>query len=329
MKRGLAKVIEVIREHGHHDLFHEDTVAVLDGIMAGQTAKFPPVMLDGLERLDLRDDLPVRIPWEQGCVFDWILYGPNETLLVTVVATHYRGGKAPARGSGVPWQAFQTADSGNQLYIRLHSFISVAHLKGQPPAVSEISFPLTNDWLIDMDKDATSMKFVEPDKTKNVGTDLEGSSREGGWILMDGDCRFWKEAYENPTALNLYRDIAIPALRGLQLLNCSNVEVTPHRTGQKSKANRKKRRKRGGGNIYKVLRVKAKKGREAIPLTGHRVSERGGGVRQHTRRGHFRDYSSGAGLFGRTNPTKPIWVPAHYVSKSDSGRVVKSYEVEG
>jgi hypothetical protein len=51
-------------------------------------------------------------------------------------------------------------------------------------------------------------------------------------------------------------------------------------------------------------------------------------VRFHWVRGHYADYSKGAGLFGNPKLRAVFWIPEHRAGNGELGTVVASYKVE-
>lgn len=142
---------------------------------------------------------------------------------------------------------------------------------------------------------------------------------------MDGDGGGYLKIAVNPqdvdpeqvrvaaNTLRVYLDIA---LYTLSLLNCRNVELVEREANPK----RRRTENRPRGKKYYVLGVKAfstRAKRETAQEPGYKV-------RHHFRRGHFRDYTQGAGLFGKYPGV--YWFGPASVGAVDLGEIHKDYD---
>jgi hypothetical protein len=123
------------------------------------------------------------------------------------------------------------------------------------------------------------------------------------------------DVIEQQTANDVFGSILAPALYGLAVLNCKNVSIPEHAIPRPV-------RKRLGFHItIKRLEVRPVARREKNEPTGAHP-----GVARHYCRGHFRDYTAGAGLFGKYHGT--YWTPPTWKGRTDLGVVHKSYSVK-
>jgi hypothetical protein len=128
------------------------------------------------------------------------------------------------------------------------------------------------------------------------------------------------EAKEN--LLTAYRMTALPISLSLSMMNCKNVGLEQIRPSAKSiKASR--RRGRVPRMAYHVLKI------DPMRALIRRESGHAGRVpidlALHICRGHFKDYSAGSGLFGRTKGL--FWWDQHARGKAERGVVVSDYDV--
>lgn len=115
------------------------------------------------------------------------------------------------------------------------------------------------------------------------------------------------------------------AIRTIGLMNASNVRYVDGGVTNKDVSVKRRDRDRLAMIRYHVLELRA--GTKWVPLE-QRVA--GGGDRPmplHMVRGHFRDYSRGAGLFGRYRK-QAVWVPAHVRGDAEDGVVQTDYQQE-
>lgn len=144
---------------------------------------------------------------------------------------------------------------------------------------------------------------------------VELSSRQGPFkdkpLYIDEDVLGSEKSELAPTVLYL-------VIWSWLLASCSNVELA-----ETHPAKRKPERTKDPSRIMfrnLVIQNSAKGS-----TTSRREDRRGTAL--HHRRGHFADYTKGAGLFGKYK--KRIWVPNCMVGDKDYGTVIKSYSLGG
>jgi hypothetical protein len=107
-----------------------------------------------------------------------------------------------------------------------------------------------------------------------------------------------------------------PVLYAMGVMNCANVKF------HEQVVSRPVRRRLGFHLVIKTLVVTGsmkRPAREDEPTGNHP------GVARHYCRGHFRDYTQGAGLFGKYHGT--YWTPPTWKGSAEQGVVHKSYSV--
>lgn len=109
------------------------------------------------------------------------------------------------------------------------------------------------------------------------------------------------------------------ALKTIELLACSNVDLVP--AGNIPTARKGRALERAPGIRYHVLRVN--RGGQQIKV--YEKAETGRGMAMHRVRAHFRDYSQGKGLFGRYHKAK-VFCPSFLRGSREHGVVVKDYD---
>jgi len=105
------------------------------------------------------------------------------------------------------------------------------------------------------------------------------------------------------------------------LVNCRNVEIV----NDSWKLSKKRRRQLGNPMRvqFKTLKIRDTVVKRKSDNTGGESLD---SMPWHIRRGHFRDYTQGPGLFGKYKCK--VWVPSMTVGSEKNGKVIKSYEVE-
>jgi|GEM_PF-1762323 len=114
------------------------------------------------------------------------------------------------------------------------------------------------------------------------------------------------------------REVFSVALFGLSLLNCKNVSLEEV---QPSLVRKHRNRHSQPAVSYHVLKIK--------PMVVHRHGSGdwvgGSSPSLHIRRGHFKDYRKGAGLFGKIHGI--YWWESEVVGRRSSGIIDKDYEL--
>lgn len=109
----------------------------------------------------------------------------------------------------------------------------------------------------------------------------------------------------------------------LRLMNCKNITTENHKPPE---ALNKARRKKGKQELltYKTLKLLLPGKKEKHDLVNDPTSEHN---RIHLCRGHFKEYTADAPLFGRI--TGLWWWQAHVRGQNKDGVVMKDYEIRG
>jgi len=102
-----------------------------------------------------------------------------------------------------------------------------------------------------------------------------------------------------------------------RVISCSNVELVETHPSTRAP----KKRKDPSRVVYRELKINPPPFRTKSKLN----EDPEHGVALHVRRGHFADYTKGAGLFGKHKVR--VWVPGHTVGDQDYGTILKSYSV--
>ncbi len=117
------------------------------------------------------------------------------------------------------------------------------------------------------------------------------------------------------------KEIFGSVLMTMALMHCKNVVLEEVDPSAKSDGGRRRRNRHEQPAVkYQVIKIR--------PMTRHTGTgewEGGGAPSMHIRRGHFKDYRHGAGLFGRLNGL--YWWESAVIAKGSSTQVDSSYEV--
>lgn len=270
----------------------------IEDLVAGRTRRVPPILIDDLVDEKPDWDLPMHLPWDV-CCFDYYAKDAGGGVHVLCLA-----------GKNGPWlPSNRKPVIGERL-----SCLFVIFPDRRPQAGL-----LGLDFYMSEEPDgARSLEFeiVEADMTEE-----ERRALKGDHVRWANTCTYLLQQDERKQSNHVYRMVA-PIMCALQRLACANVEAVVWR----KPGTRIKRKRKVRGLAYRVLCVRSGDGR-LRPLAPRRQStDDEKTVRFHMRRGHYRDYRKGRGLFGRTK--KLVWVQPHACGDKALGEIRKAYKVE-
>jgi len=119
------------------------------------------------------------------------------------------------------------------------------------------------------------------------------------------------------------RSLLFPFWLAISFLHCANVRVETHASGTTGHPALRKRYHGKPRVVYKTLDIAPM---QALLRTEGRSGDVGLQRALHSVRGHFADYRTGAGLFGRHHGL--FWRETHLRGASSEGIVVKDYNVQ-
>ena len=114
----------------------------------------------------------------------------------------------------------------------------------------------------------------------------------------------------------------------LARMNCANVKVLPIPGQGHYRGRHQRHRQPELSSVWHEIVITSvpklrKQQAQAAPDGAHTE------VRFHWVRGHYADYSKGAGLFGNPKLKAVFWIPEHRAGNEELGTVVPSYTIEG
>ena len=140
------------------------------------------------------------------------------------------------------------------------------------------------------------------------------------FVLEPGETR--EQAQETRKPSMLLREGWL--LHSLARMNCANAELTPI-PGQWRP--RKKGPQAPPFSLWHEIKITSgPKLRRAAAASGE--SGEASHVRFHWVRGHYADYTKGAGLFGNPKLKAVFWIPEHRAGDEELGAVAQSYRIE-
>ena len=106
----------------------------------------------------------------------------------------------------------------------------------------------------------------------------------------------------------------------LARFNCANASIRPLSNGRKSS----RRRNQEPSTVWNTIVVSQVRAPRATKQSdGDGCTQ----LRSHWVRGHYADYSSGAGLFGRESLRGVFWIHEHQRGEVENGKVISDYRV--
>lgn len=205
-----------------------------------------------------------------------------------------------------------------------HNYVSLQETTAEDRArraVENAAGKLCPRWVLDMcafamnDKD----KFYGPIVAQRVVVDKDGGIVEKNTVTWRGA---EIEEADKDLVYNLPGSYIFPALLAISFMNCKNVTVA--KGAIEDLKHERARIKRGKPPFvrFKVLQIE--------PL--REILRREGGADTvglqkalHICRGHFKDYTTGSGLFGKIKGR--FWWDAKIRGKAEQGVVIKDYEL--
>jgi hypothetical protein len=288
VKYALARLIKLNKRRTAPEwLKGSDWNAPYASLMKGHTNKVPPVIIDELVEESPAHGIPLRLPWK-ACLFDY----PDTT-----------------DTNGVGRYGALVMPSEREGWLK-GLFMLTAQSRLQGVGFLCMEMRMSECGSFDMEIETT------------------GDDHEAMWFnmtdtlvkqLAEGHPEITEERALEITAYS----VAAPVVCALQRLACSNVEAVPR--AQLQLAKKRKRRSVKQGMSYRVLVVRSKDG--TIRTLSPRKKDGEAKVRFHTRRGHYRDYRKGKGLFGKLS--KLVWVESHACGNKSMGEIRKGYKIEG
>lgn len=183
----------------------------------------------------------------------------------------------------------------------------------------------TTRWLLFMEAyvDYSNGTILGPLATYVIGVAPEGNLAKND----EGDHVYAVKSLDMKRAVELQPLIVNPCLMAMSFMHTKNtrkLEVIPPLPTTKSQ--RKKDRKNPASKYY-VLKIDPVDNAVAARKVGARNSpDERSEASLHIVRGHFADYTSGAGLFGRIHGK--FWMSAHIRGSAERGVTEKDYEVK-
>jgi hypothetical protein len=165
-----------------------------------------------------------------------------------------------------------------------------------------------------------------------VFVECEGAAMFGEeqciWLAGDGKFhRSWRSGIPDKEEGRAYANQLVARchtawiVHTLARFNCANVRIEPVSNGKAKGTGAKDSRNRG--TVWHTIVV----GPALAPQSAGAGTGRHVEVRSHWVRGHYADYTKGAGLFGRESLRAIFWVPEHQRGNESVGRVISDYKL--
>jgi len=132
--------------------------------------------------------------------------------------------------------------------------------------------------------------------------------------------KMFSHVFEEPFCFYYAAPLSIVFL-ALSILNCKNTQIIKHKIDEKLQKSRIRQNKQPLFS-YHTLEIQPIKKISLIKTDSQKTDVV---QRFHMRRGHFRDYKDGKGLFGKYHGL--YWVPDHTAGSSKQGFVLKDYKI--
>jgi hypothetical protein len=169
-----------------------------------------------------------------------------------------------------------------------------------------------------------SIWYGQPAPAVNNGSFFYGIAADGSFLPFEQLAHGLRDDESEEERLgNRIRLLMVESwvLHTLARMNCANTELVPISNGHSHQ-----RRDRPPSSVWHEIRVTSvPKLRAKYNSTAPEGESRA--VRFHWVRGHFADYSKGAGLFGNPKLRAVFWIPEHRAGSEELGTVVANYAV--
>lgn len=167
-----------------------------------------------------------------------------------------------------------------------------------------------------------------------VFVEYQGSAMFGEeqvlWLAEDGRfCRSWRAGIPDKDEAHAYANKLVARchtawiVHTLARFNCANVRIAPVTHGKRKGKGADARDGRNRGAEWHTIVVGPARAPQKAGTSHMRRAE----IRSHWVRGHYADYSKGAGLFGKESLRAVFWIPEHRRGSESAGRVISDYEV--
>jgi hypothetical protein len=295
--RCLATLIKAYRMVGLPEGLPPVVSEPLRRLCEGQTGQVPPVLVDDLIEEEMEDGIPLVLPWN-ACLFDWT-EANNQTAGVS-----YADGTHPESTPGGVYGTLAVTDADSIWFLCFF--------------VPHRDYGWSGEFAVGMG--LVSMRLTGEEPKQALGVPKLHHIPDGSppWIPLAND----DQAGMGDLGIWFHGWVRVAAV-AMQRFACSNVEAIPQ-VRLEPQRRRKKNGKGPRGLAYRVLVVKTPNGpRRLYPRL--RRGEDAASVRFHTRRGGYRDYTKGRGLFGKIR--KRIWFQPHVRGDKSKGEIRKAYRL--